>query len=166
MIHRDLKSDNILIDEHGRLLLTDFGCSFVAPGRTLAESQESLRVGCCVEGVGAPEYWAPEVVAAHKSFEGQGEDGTVKMYGRKADMWALGLVLLEIYLGQVCFLVSRCYQFFLFVLISCVHHSFISCHECKRCTPGRNESILFRSNILIRWWMCSLIRMRRVCFVV
>ena len=50
-IHRDVKPENILIDEQQMLLLSDFGIA------TLAHSLSSLKT---VDATGTPRYMAPE----------------------------------------------------------------------------------------------------------
>jgi tRNA A-37 threonylcarbamoyl transferase component Bud32 len=78
IVHRDLKSANILV--HGRLLkLCDFGCSRMY--ESLAESQKLDSVQ------GTVQWMAPEVI-------------TQTGYGRKADIWSLGCVALEMLTGK------------------------------------------------------------------
>jgi serine/threonine protein kinase len=75
IIHRDLKPANVMIDENGQVRITDFG---------LAHSTQDQRVG----GIsGTPAYMAPEQL--------RGEELTPA-----ADIYALGLVLFEIFSGQ------------------------------------------------------------------
>ncbi|KAJ9052621.1 Serine/threonine protein kinase [Entomophthora muscae] len=78
IFHRDLKPENILFAEDGGVRLADFGLSTT---RTV-----SYQLGC-----GSVYYMAPEVISK----------GQCSSYApAKADMWALGIVFLNICTGQ------------------------------------------------------------------
>src|SRR5579863_7156446 len=76
VVHRDFKPDNLLRMDDGRLVISDFGLATDAanaPGVTVL--------------IGTPHYMAPEVLS--------GEPAT-----SRSDVWALGVVLHEIFFGR------------------------------------------------------------------
>lgn len=79
LLHRDLKPANIMLDGRGKVRLTDFG---------LAASVEELSPA--EPRSGTPAYMAPEQLA--------GQDVTVR-----SDLFALGLVLYELFTGKKAF---------------------------------------------------------------
>ncbi len=79
VLHRDLKPANVMIDGRGRARITDFG---------LAGLQEGVPRAAV--GAGTPAYMAPEQLA--------GREVTVR-----SDVYALGLVLYELFTGRPAF---------------------------------------------------------------
>lgn len=78
-IHRDLKSQNILVNKRGEIKLTDFGVS------TQLSSNFSKRNTT----VGTPYWMAPEVILNSESG-----------HGFKADIWSLGCCAYEMLTGK------------------------------------------------------------------
>lgn len=79
VIHRDLKPPNVMLDRVGRVRITDFGLARLG--------EEGAAAG---EFAGTPAYMAPEQLA--------GLGATVR-----SDLYALGLVLYELFTGRRAF---------------------------------------------------------------
>jgi protein kinase-like protein len=79
ILHRDLKPANVMIDGRGRARIMDFGLA-VASTESAAETETS----------GTPAYMAPE------QFAGKGASV-------RSDLYALGLVLYELFTGKRAF---------------------------------------------------------------
>ncbi len=91
--HRDLKPSNILVEEGGRVVLTDFGLAH-------AESFES-RLTLSQAMLGTPAYMAPEQVL-----------GKVRQIDERTDVYALGVILYEILTGGLPFTTKRAERLF------------------------------------------------------
>ena len=79
VLHRDLKPANVMVDGRGRARIMDFGLAVAA-----SESGTEAEIG------GTPAYMAPE------QFAGRGASV-------RSDLYALGLVLYELYTGKRAF---------------------------------------------------------------
>ena len=78
LAHRDLKLENILLDENMKVKLADFG--FIKP-----VSNDTLMKTKC----GTPIYAAPELIS-QADYD-----------GRAADMWSLGVILYVLLVGKI-----------------------------------------------------------------
>lgn len=76
VVHRDLKPANIMLDDHGRIRITDFGLAALVSGLR----KDDMRAG-------TPAYMAPEQI-------------TGKEVTRRTDIYSAGLVIYELLSGR------------------------------------------------------------------
>eukprot|EP01105_Mastigella_eilhardi_P003844 TRINITY_DN14_c0_g1_i1.p1 TRINITY_DN14_c0_g1~~TRINITY_DN14_c0_g1_i1.p1 ORF type:complete len:540 (-),score=156.53 TRINITY_DN14_c0_g1_i1:58-1647(-) len=82
-IHRDLKTSNLLIDEHFNVKVCDFGLSQIKPsGQNLLDGSDGAK--------GTPLWMAPEILSGQE-------------FNEKADVYSFGLVLWQILTRQDIF---------------------------------------------------------------
>ncbi|EKM56158.1 uncharacterized protein PHACADRAFT_257238 [Phanerochaete carnosa HHB-10118-sp] len=84
IVHRDIKPENFLISPNGHLVLADYGLSWAS--RDANADMTGLGLNFFT---GTAGYFAPEMLVAE----------TVG-YGCLADVWSLGISLLEVHLGR------------------------------------------------------------------
>jgi serine/threonine-protein kinase len=82
VIHRDIKTDNILYDDHGNAIVADFGIARALSGYTEQTGTNMV--------VGTPQYFSPE------QARGQTLDG-------RADIYSLGVTLFKAATGVLPF---------------------------------------------------------------
>eukprot|EP01122_Echinamoeba_exundans_P001567 TRINITY_DN11597_c0_g1_i1.p1 TRINITY_DN11597_c0_g1~~TRINITY_DN11597_c0_g1_i1.p1 ORF type:complete len:902 (-),score=157.14 TRINITY_DN11597_c0_g1_i1:580-3285(-) len=87
IVHRDIKSANILVDSNGNIKLSDFGAATSIA--TLTSHTQIVEAGesQLKSFAGTPYWMAPEVIRQNS-------------YGRKCDVWALGCTLIELTTGK------------------------------------------------------------------
>jgi serine/threonine protein kinase len=81
IVHRDIKPQNILIDEHGIVKVTDFGIAVALSSTTITQTNSFL---------GSVHYLSPE----------QARGG---MATKKSDIYSLGIVMFELLTGRMPF---------------------------------------------------------------
>jgi eukaryotic-like serine/threonine-protein kinase len=90
VIHRDIKPDNIIIDEEtGRAMVTDFGIA-----RALTDSGDS-RLTATGMAIGTPAYMSPEQSAGDSAIDG------------RSDLYSLGVVGYQMLCGQPPFVANN-----------------------------------------------------------
>lgn len=88
IIHRDIKGANILVDNKGTVKISDFGISKRVEASTLLHPAPHLKRGNARVSMQGSVFWmAPEVVRQ-------------TAYTKKADIWSLGCLIVEMFTGS------------------------------------------------------------------
>ncbi len=89
IIHRDLKSSNVVIDANGEAIVLDFGLARRLPDEADGQSREQTLTRPDALA-GTLSHMAPEVLRGNRA-------------DTRSDIWALGVLLYELAMGQLPF---------------------------------------------------------------
>jgi len=78
IVHRDIKPENVMVDDKGHVTVMDFGLAQLAQASRLTKVDQTM---------GTTAYMSPE------QTQGSGTD-------QRTDVWALGVVLYEMIVGE------------------------------------------------------------------
>ncbi|MBS4207669.1 Stk1 family PASTA domain-containing Ser/Thr kinase [Bacillus sp. FJAT-50079] len=81
IVHRDIKPQNILIDHHGQVMITDFGIAMALSATSITQTNAVL---------GSVHYLSPEQARGGMATE-------------KSDIYSLGIVMFELFTGRLPF---------------------------------------------------------------
>jgi serine/threonine-protein kinase len=118
VIHRDVKPDNVLFDDDGNAMLTDFG---------IATAHFHGRLTAGGRAMGTPHYMAPEQAMG-------------KMLDGRADLYAVGVLLYECLVGFPPFDGADGYS----IGYKHVHEAPVSLHEVDSRVPKMLADIVMR----------------------
>ncbi len=91
VIHRDLKSGNVMLNRDGQIKLLDFGLSKIQRRSEIPSSLQNPDTKDSSDTiVGTPPYWPPEVLKHRPS-------------DTRSDIWSFGVLLYEMASGQMPF---------------------------------------------------------------
>ena len=98
IIHRDIKPENIFVDSKGNLKLGDFDNSL------------NINKSYAVDVVGTLEFMSPEMIEL--SYKTPHEKSIIKehnisMYNEKVDVWALGILIYELFYTKTPFICNH-----------------------------------------------------------
>ena len=82
ILHRDVKPSNILMDQHGKAYLSDFGLV------QIAKASHLTQIG---QVVGTPDYISPEMAESKQDIDG------------RSDQYSLAIVAYELLVGELPF---------------------------------------------------------------
>uniref|UniRef100_A0A7S2SL55 non-specific serine/threonine protein kinase n=1 Tax=Mucochytrium quahogii TaxID=96639 RepID=A0A7S2SL55_9STRA len=119
IIHRDMKPQNILIGADGRVKLCDFGFARALSAKTVMVT--SIK--------GTPLYMAPELVREQP-------------YNHTADLWSLGVILYELFVGQPPFYTNNIYTLINLIVRNEVRYP----KECSKMFKGFLQGLLMKNH--------------------
>jgi serine/threonine protein kinase len=85
IVHRDLRLENIFIDNEGIIKIGGFGLAI-----KIINDEKPLK-----EKVGSPDYMSPEMINPSRSSK--------VGYGQETDIWSAGIVLYAMIYGRMPF---------------------------------------------------------------
>ena len=90
VLHRDVKSSNLMIDARGRVKLVDFGIAKIQRAAAGEDASADPELTGQLDVVGSPEYMSPEQVRG-------------RPLDARSDLYSFGIVIHELFTGRVPF---------------------------------------------------------------